>query len=619
MRKIITLRAASALDDIRCADGEVEGSAFLFDDGDATGDDTDPENPDSPPNPGDSDATDPLYRIALRERWPVPAGARFLALHSPAGLSSPNALLSLADGSLAFVPTDASLAAAGRVSVPLSPAPVADVGKVVAVGDMLAVLAPGRLLFARWEGSAYRWLGASPAAPSVDFTAVPKALPPFSSVDGDLPRFTVAAGVGTDINAAVRQRQEEFLKAVEAAGLWFRPVRVCACREAADGTLWQQGDVAVLGGEEPPELRTVGSEYHDGVTYLTVEISRSPFAVKGVPRGADTASGWPDAAVRWLFCGLDEDFPPMASALDPADGSLSDVFSVGGRLLAVGGAGADAVSVSRFGSPFIAERGEALRLPAPVLCLTGSLRSGVSEALQPLYAFCGDGIRLLSPGGGGAYREAQLLSRHVALGRDVFAPLPDGTAFLTASGAVKVGGASVKALSLPAVSAPQAAHRLVYLYAEDELRLLGPGGEEGILERHYAWPEVWVQSPAGIGPARLERVDPEEAGADGGAERESARPAFPDMVRFSTRPLKLTDAFEVKRLEEVEALWPDGSRHSVRVWGAMRLGVWRCLGASPGGHMRLRGSGWRFFRLESFAKRVENSYLLPQFLINFTK
>lgn len=96
---------------------------------------------------------------------------------------------------------------------------------------------------------------------------------------------------------------------------------------------------------------------------------------------------------------------------------------------------------------------------------------------------------------------------------------------------------------------------------------------------------------------------------------ESAFAPFPDVLMppsgegsddegfrsVTTRPLKLGDPFAVKRVTELRALWPDGSLRPVSLYGAMQLGKWHFLGLARQGAMRLRGSGWRFFRVATFA------------------
>lgn len=94
--------------------------------------------------------------------------------------------------------------------------------------------------------------------------------------------------------------------------------------------------------------------------------------------------------------------------------------------------------------------------------------------------------------------------------------------------------------------------------------------------------------------------------------REELESAVDELVPITTRPLKLGDPFAIKKLREVEAVWADGSCLPVKVYGAARLGKWYFLGLAPSGRMLMLGSGWRFFRVETFAVFDGIRYLLPK-------
>lgn len=88
---------------------------------------------------------------------------------------------------------------------------------------------------------------------------------------------------------------------------------------------------------------------------------------------------------------------------------------------------------------------------------------------------------------------------------------------------------------------------------------------------------------------------------------------------ITTRPLKLGNPFETKKLQEIEAIWADGSRLPVKVYGAARLGKWYFLGLAPHGRMLMLGSGWRFFRVQTFAVFNGTRYLLPKLILSIKR
>lgn len=517
MEKVIVLRPASSADDIHCADGELELSPS---------------------------------RLSLADAEPVPDGAVWLAMHRPSGVAKAHPV---------FV---------DRSMLVSSPLPL----KGVTVGDWLVVLNAGMLLFAKFSGiegkPAYTWYGMCPGAPSVEFKAVPRALPPFSSVDGQLPRLSVAVAAGADLNAAVQEAKNRFLDAVKEAGLHFNPVRAAACWRLSDGGLWQLSSPVTVGDTTEVSLRTVSSDYHDGITYLTLEVSRAPFAVEMVSTPAVPAS-WSGLidGVEPFVVAEGEGFPEVAEAPRKAE----DIFSLEDRLFIVSG---DRVIPSLPAIPHVLA-------PPPYSLLP------TNYSLLPNH-----GTHLLEPSEDG-YRVVRHLSGHVPVGPRAVAPLPDGFAFLTEQGVVKVSGNPVKrvpdeeVLYLGRISADAV---LIYLYGADRLVVCPPE----VSESHYAWPECWIRIGNEVGRAVLDT------------------PGDGELVAIATRPLKLSDAFSLKRLVEVHARWADGSRHPLRVYGAMRLGKWHNLGLSPTGRMRLMGSEWRYFRVETVAVGAPDGTRLPQ-------
>lgn len=349
-----------------------------------------------------------------------------------------------------------------------------------------------------------------------------------------------------------------------AAAAWQRP----------DGTLWQMGEPRIVGEGGQLTTRILTSEHSGGYTYLTVQLSRAPFTVEAVLPSdlyiATTGNG-DDITLKAVAIVRREGevFPDVPGAIKP-DG-VASLFSIGGRLIP-------------------------LHHDSPWFYLTSALRAaGVKEDHPPLYAFGHDGVHLLKQDTGtpaGHYVDTQLLTRHVALGAGACAPLPDGTAFVTEAGIMKLKGNTVSVLEKGG-RGMEKEYRLVYVYSEDRVIGYSPG-EGDISEHHYAWPELWVRSRDTIG-----RVIGTAAAPTAPAPR--IVEGEPAMVPVKTRPIKLGDPFAAKQLREVEAIWPDGSAAPVKVYGAMRLGKWYFLGLAPRGKMTMRGSGWRFFRVETFA------------------
>lgn len=198
--------------------------------------------------------------------------------------------------------------------------------------------------------------------------------------------------------------------------------------------------------------------------------------------------------------------------------------------------------------------------------------------------------------------------------------LPDGTlwqlstpVFLSPSGSLPDSGAT-RPYGFPSVSHASVAGGYLYLTLQfPHAPFTVEGSQEDLLPRVVGGitltPVILTaRSPDGFPPVLPADQLPVN-------QPNGLPPGQP--VPVTTRPLKLGDASVVKKLEEVEALWPDGSRLPLKVYGAMRLGRWRFLGLARNGRMRLRGSGWRFFKFETFAINSASGCLLPQIFIIF--
>lgn len=656
MEKIIFLKPASAADDLRCDDGELanftSGPSFS----------TQPEQ------------ELPLSHFSSLREISVPAGAGFLAMHVlPDGAA--NAIIRFADGSLGYMrdgsstPIQADRQFHGTL-------------KAVGVGPWLVILTDTSLLYACWNGAGYSLLGEPPGTPEGVFSTSTKALPPYSYVEGQLPRLSVKVPIGKDsaadvlnwlagrasdcssptrlnIISNVADKFGEFLADSRAAGLYLYPVRAAAAWRLPDGTLWQRSDATTLRpGNERMALQISAADCDDEFLYLTLTVSRAPFAVsfslsdsireewKDVCSGVqllvidnvrDFEAGGIDSPV-WLSSAdrgfmlpsrsfSDSDFSPFPSVCTSmvSDGTPDDIFSINGRLYAARGSRIyashiSASSRSPFSSfPMVCSASGALG-SCNIHYITGSLRSLSSPAVgdSPLYVFSSAGIHAFTPKGNGL-SEVQLISRHTAFPCS-FTPLPDGTAFISEAGVMKLSGTKVSKLNEGFEFYPSDIHRLLYAYRENALLLYLPL-EEGIwafelgsnkwrpvtgciYSHHYAWPHAYIISASAITPVTITAgVNDLPAMTDSSSE--SA------LLPIKTRPLKLGDPFAIKKLEEIEASWPDGACYPLRVYGALKLGRWHFLGATSRGRMRMRGSGWRFFRVDTFAPQTASATLLP--------
>ena len=660
MKKIINLRPATEADDIHCLDGELENAEFIFDGAGTLGQEGgNDKNSDNISN----------YTLVLNSPKTMPAGAVFLAVHTPEpGVK--NIIIRNSGGRVAWLQEG------------VGPFPVTNPRKVIGVREWLVILADSGLYFARWNGKEYEFAGKVPPAPSVTFTARPVALPPYSYTDGESPQLEVSVSVGNDsenevldwlsgrgstcslttrqnIVENVKEKLMEFLAATESAGMYVSPIKAVCAWKLNDGSLWESSEYQKLfsptaGEDEPISLSIVAADCRDGRLFMTLRVSHTPFIPErddlAVPsewseviREAESVivspdketSGemyvsspvWISSTSRGFKTGAGKDRTDAGAdgitvrgTMD-SNGIPDNIFSIGGKMLATLSDGR--ILASRGGLPMVCE-GESKISGEGLMHLTQSLRSLSSGQFGefPLYAFCGDGVRALTPDGG-SFRDVQLISRDVALSKNSFAPLPDSTCFISKAGVMKIEGTNVTCLTKNMEREFVATDRLLYLYKENALILYNPGTPvadlcflntgkwlkmmaSSLISHHYAWPSTYVHADGKTGELEVREAQPI-------APLQTIQTSTP--VAIKTRPIKLGSAFDVKQLTSIEAVWPDGSFQPLKVYGAMRLDKWYFLGLAPRGHVRMRGSGWRFFRIETFAIKNENRYLLPQIMI----
>lgn len=201
MTKDITLRKASELDDLRCTDGELEGSDFLF------------ETPDDPDDES-TEGTDGSHRKMLTDtEITLPEGAEWIAMHHPAGHSRTVAVIRLPGGTVAWSDGTLQFRSFGAMQESAKSA--------VTIGEWLCILTRNHIFYALWNGAGYVWVGEAPEAPVASFSAWKKPLPPYSGSGDELPSFSLAVADGKDINAAIQARRQEFVEAAERAGLFL--------------------------------------------------------------------------------------------------------------------------------------------------------------------------------------------------------------------------------------------------------------------------------------------------------------------------------------------------------------------------------------------------------------
>ena len=696
VKKIVELRAPSDLDDILCRDGEIINGEWLF------------------PNekPSDSESTGGAGQgstptLVLKESYvTLPDFSEvFLAHKVDEGC---NVIYSDSSGNLKWIGNHygrGTLAVAGVAG---------KVREIVDIGVFLVINSDRGLLFAYWNHSVsdYVWLGSVPEAPAVKARTVPKALPPYSYVDGDMPVFIAELKVedtdvdpirkwlaGTDtlgcpsrlkdnVRNAVAESMRDFLKDVENAGLWFQRLYLSMAWKSSE-TIWGYSPEVSVGISDRLYLKINAVSHSAGIFRLQLVLSRSPYCVS-VDNVLDSLSKewrsvvdgirvfvsrevesfgfnavsdaiYLDASARGFeiyplpastnssdfvrpemtpFFELNADkgaadiFRPAArvfSVLDRFDlPSIPPDFirNINSRLVSVWTHDSEnrrnKISVSASFLPFAAT-GENEISGEKIINLSHSLRPLSSGQLGqfPLHAFASDGIRALAPNGT-SFSDVQLISRDVALGKDCFAPLPEGSAFISRRGVMEIEGTSVTCISDSIYEQTEMkwdfaeTDRLAYDYKSDSLILYNNTVDRAIFYSRssktwsglswlpsahlYLWPLLLIVSGNELKLPVLENVETVgKLAADDLRSVESE-----DTVVLTTRPIKLGSPFAIKKLKRVEGIWPDGGRMPFSVYGSLKPGLWHLIGKSMGGPIRLEGSGWRFFKLEIAVRQPES-------------
>lgn len=662
---IIELIKPSALDALRCADGEVENGDWLFAQESAAGSDE-----------GEGGFAPSRLELDIDSLYELSSGAVALCVHLIEGATGHRHLAMQTEGGrLRFIDLDNPSADMRDLTYEGIPA----VEQAVGVGDFIVFLTASGLLYARWDHSRgrYQWLGAASEAPEADFLVQYSAMPPYSLSGSEYPQFTVGVEMEEDAGAAalswlsgqnpggcsekVKQtvRKEigtafqSFLTTVRATGLHYGCMSAAMVRTLADGRPWRSGQPTTIRPEGEPSMSVVSAAYAAGCLRVTLQLQRRPYSVVPDGDGGTLESGWDEMIAGCQVMEGEEEYDFIPTAISDATwlpgrgrGFMVSRKEISGATMAAGGAGGD---MQPYGSPdFIHSSGQRLLAVYargdgrdcnvllcsdphyPFVCggvshihggrmmaVEQSLRSHSSSAAGefPLYAFCSDGIRALLPAGKG-YGEVQLISRDVLMDRLALTPTPRGVCFLTEQGVMKIEGTSVASISKGWPSPPGFGRnsRIAFLYESDRLTVYDIGAPQAAVYdfrtakwneamwtdtppsgHHYGWPRCWFRAGNRFGEVQMIM-----AGASG-------RVVLPETMRqFATRPIKFGKPFTGKKLLYVEGCWPDGSWHKISVYGSNRLDKWHFLGSNESGKMRLRGSAWRFYKVESYVLK-ENS------------
>lgn len=662
---IVELRPPSTLDDVRCPDGEVkDGSEFFPEAG---------EKPDEDEEEGGESTPPELSVEALLE---IAGDERVVCLHRIEGAAGYiNVIMQRSDGSLVFCTIEAGAVADPRRKV-ISGSP-GRVVKGEGAGDYLVLLCADGLRYAVWDRARkeYDWLGGEPAAPETKYDIQYRSLPPYSGSPDEFPTFSFFmetaegeallqwlsgqnVGAGTlkgkrSVIQGISEKIREFLNETSASGYHCGKVSATSAWRLDAGRSWLPSAPIMAGPDQSMKVRILSATHSDGLLAVRLQLSVRPYTLtaryeetsvtdewRKIIKGTEARIGeaeetflpstlsdviWLDASSRGFT--VEKIAPEGDLTMEGTwlgsmngDGLPDDIESMGGRLLAIYAKGdrreANILAVSDTIYPF-ACTGATEITGGRLYAVKHSLRSMSSGQLGdfPLYAFCSDGIRALTPYEGG-FRDVQLISRDVPVSADAFAPAVDGVFFVSPRGVMKIAGSTV---SVPSLKFPERMDwsgnlGISYIYSENLLILADlqnnsiwlhapdtsswetaskDPGTGKIIRHYYAWPETYYFDGRKLGPLRITRSYPVEK--RGMVET--------GTVAFETRPIKFGTPFKEKKLRYAEAIWPDGVKRSLKIYGSNNLRDWHPLGRGEKGALRMRGTGWRYFRFSSYIKR----------------
>lgn len=376
---VIELRPPTALDPLRCHDGEVEGGRRFF-----------PEDPDAGIGDGDAGSEGNL-RLDFSAFLEGVNGTRVICMHRiDATHPKVHAILQYPGGRLRYVDIDET----SRGVKDLSYIAVGEIRKGVSAGEYLIFGIDDRLLFARWDrvNGRYIWLGDSPEPPPQSYTLHYMPLLPYSSLAGEMPLLRVDVPLADDdarkasdwlagtnvaecpesVKRKVRDASAErfalFLEDVRMAGYHYSRFYACMAWQLEQGRLWNPSSLMTVGQDTEVQAVLVSSVVTDGLLRLTLQLSRSPFTVESragleslpeewdkIIKGVAFITGslaesvlpdsisdavWIDPSRRGFTfkCRLSprtQDSIPALPGLMTPFGRPSDIVGIGGRLFSI--------------------------------------------------------------------------------------------------------------------------------------------------------------------------------------------------------------------------------------------------------------------------------------------
>lgn len=458
------------------------------------------------------------------------------------------------------------------------------------VGNFIVYHTHSGLRFALREP--YTWLGETPDAPSCVFLSETTPIPPFTSSAADLPQFELniaidegseqlvmewLTGIGSKtcnentkelIKTRIREKIEEFLLESTHAGLLFGPSKARCAWQTVSGTYWLPS-VPQLCGQKVSRLEAGILTAHavDANLYLKLELSAAPYKVtyaglSPVPRGWEAVIEKPEV---------------FQSGGSPT----LHKFTVG-----------DPVSLTANRRGFrLRDCGEH---QPDVWRDSGGRESEFS--VTSLKDIAADGI----------YRLGERLVvneyRHGAATLNRLYQSEQGLPPVV-SNITDLFGTRITALveSLRAHAAALSGDVTAYAFNSDGVWALAPGAgglrEVQHLSRlrlkgaEYLWPTA--------GSLIFITEDDETVELKGsGVTVMQEKILLPvDSSRSHGLTFALGDIFGIKKVREIRLIYDDGAYYPFEVYGALREGRWHLLGRSRSNAMRLRGSGWRIYRL----------------------
>ena len=468
-----------------------------------------------------------------------------------------NAVFSNPQGDIFFIRFNSQLQHSPEA---ITAQPLAGIDRIVPHGDFIVILRhDDSPLFARFdsEKGTYTLPAPLPHPQKLTVTAAPAPISVYAPIAGDPPKETITlpcpdsiqtavrywlvggtrpdasyfsdefAKFRSDLTALILERWKRYHENVVAAGLSLYPRRIASCLRCPDGNTsarspWQE----TAPNQGTPMVAVTQAAYSDSNIGIELAFSWRPYSISVTADSDDIDDTWRPFATGWETLDSGEIAPDPASlqiseiraghprqwvinsGVQSAEsgvdsdcgetmecGRASGGISLGNRLLLHHD---DRIYSFAPGNPLVLKRVcriEGERIDA----LAASFRSLSSGQFGefPLYAFCADGLRALSPDGDDGFRSVQLISRDILLPGASPLILSSAVAFPSPRGLLLVEGAKISHLvALPEGSQP------AYHYPSNSILLLSAESSPGIysLDRK-AW--IAVENPLTASPFPL--------------------------------------------------------------------------------------------------------------------